>query len=506
MSRIWKKFCCIFYMVGLLCAWSMLLSQYAYAVDFKIHGIWQIFFEQSNVTPRGQKGSDEFGAVQRFRIGLIAEANENLSGTVAFTLGRTEWGNALTGGALGADANDVKLLHAYIDWLVPETKIKLRMGLQTIELPSYLGKVSPAFGQVMAGVMANAPLWEGSDGSSGSLTAFWARPYNDNSSNTYPNDPSTRAIDNLDVFTALLPMRWEKFRFTPWVLYALIGKYSLTGVSMPPPPIVLPRGGLMPVLGDSLNYPIFQNTRLKSLDRAWGGGIWGSLMGDYDVTDNFNIALEGIYGYVNMGDIDNYTGFPGRSRTFHVRREGWYVGTKFSYATEYGTPALLLWYGSGDDDNPWNGSERMPQFNSPFMVTSLGFGGGAIDETTWKVLGNNPAGMMAAVAEIKDVSFLPKLKHKFAVAGYVGTNSPKMPKRANMSYPTRVDGPAAYLTTMDTAWEVNLINDYQMYENFKINFEAAYLRLNLSDDVWHGVQDSQKKDNYRLSVLFTYSF
>lgn len=504
MHRLGRKF--TIGVIWLLCCCPLWAAGEAQAIDFKITGQWQILFEQSNVMPRGVQGKDEFGAVQRFAVGLTAIANENLSGTTVIRMGRTEWGQASTGGALGSDGKEVKLFLAWLDWKVPHTDVKVRMGIQPLELPSYLGKISPAFGQIMPGVSVNVPLWEGGDGSSGSLTAFWARPYNDNSSTVYPDDPSTVNIDNLDVFSLLVPMRWEKFRFSPWVLGALIGKYSLTGLSAPPPPQVAPRGGLMPVLGDGLNYPIFQNTSLKSLDRPWGEGFWGSLMGDYDVTDNFNIALEGIYGYVNMGDIDNYHGFSGSPRTFHVRRQGWYVGTKLSYATEFGTPGLMLWYGSGDDDNPWNGSERMPQFNSPFMVTTLGFGGGAIDETTWKVLGNNPAGLMAAVAEIKDVSFVPKLKHKFAVAGYVGTNSPKMPKRANMSYPTRVDGPAAYLTTMDTAWEVNLISDYQMYENLKVNLEAAYVRLNLSDDVWHGVQDSQKKDNYRISMLFTYSF
>lgn len=101
---------------------------------------------------------------------------------------------------------------------------------------------------------------------------------------------------------------------------------------------------------------------------------------------------------------------------------------------------------------------------------------------------------------------MPKLKHKVALAGYVGTNSPKMPRKAQMRYPTRIDGPHAYLTTMDTAWEVNFRTDYKMYENFNINFDAGYVRLNLNDSVWRGAQDTQKKDNYRISLLFTYDF
>lgn len=38
--------------------------------------------------------------------------------------------------------------------------------------------------------------------------------------------------------------------------------------------IVAPRGGLMPVLGDSHTYTWFADRYLKGLDRAWGDGIW----------------------------------------------------------------------------------------------------------------------------------------------------------------------------------------------------------------------------------------
>ena len=77
---------------------------------------------------------------------------------------------------------------------------------------------------------------------------------------------------------------------------------------------------------------------------------------------------------------------------------------------------------------------------------------------------------------------------------------------AGMSWPTRADGPMIYLTTTDTAWEVNLTTEYKIYENLVVNLDAAYVRIDADGDTWHGAEETQYKDNYRFSVLFTYSF
>ena len=60
------------------------------------------------------------------RLQLDAMASESLSGTVYFEIGDTMWGQASSGGALGADKTIVELRNAYIDWTVPNTDLKLR--------------------------------------------------------------------------------------------------------------------------------------------------------------------------------------------------------------------------------------------------------------------------------------------------------------------------------------------------------------------------------------------
>ena len=501
---------------ALLC--SALSASPAQSIDYKISGAWVVGFEHSNVVPRGYKGSDSFDAIQRFRTQLQARASESLSGTIEFEIGRTEWGKAANGGALGADGKIVQVRFAYIDWMVPQTDAKVRMGLQTLMLPGVLSKYGfgPIFGKEMAGVSVSSPLFKGESVQS-DLTFFWARPYNDNSAQEYTNlaDSKTRWLDNLDCFALMLPFRGDGWKLEPYAMYSLIGKYSMTGVTaaMGDTGIVAPRGGLTPVLGGGVptggnrGYTWLQGNELHKLDRDWGNGFWAGLVGQFDLTGTLRLGVEGAFGSVYLGEIKNYGGFGDKGRTLQMKRQGWYAGARLDYKADWGVPGIIAWYGSGDDDNPYNGSERLPQFNTPWAVSSLGFGDPCFDEQTWKVLGHNPGGTAGVIAQIDKISFVPDLTHLVRVGFYLGTNSSDMPGRIGMNWPNRADGPMAYLTTKDNAWEVNLVNTYKIYENLTFQLEGAYVRLNLDKDTWgEGRHSNVYRDNYRVSCMFKYSF
>ena len=93
--------------------------------------------------------------MQRLRLQLDAVASESLSGTVYFEIGDTTWGQNSSGGALGADSNSVvELKNAYIDWMVPNTALKFRMGIQTITMPNVAGG-SAVLDDDAAGIVAN---------------------------------------------------------------------------------------------------------------------------------------------------------------------------------------------------------------------------------------------------------------------------------------------------------------------------------------------------------------
>jgi len=45
-----------------------------------------------------------------------------------------------------------------------------------------------------------------------------------------------------------------------------------------------------------------------------------------------------------------------------------------------------------------------------------------------------------------------------------------------------------------------------MYDNLEINLEGSYVNLFLKNDTWKGVEDSQHKDNWIVSMTFSYTF
>lgn len=510
MKTLGKKLFCL-----LFCGVSILLPIRGNAVDFKVKGAFDISFQTSNVMPLGVTGKDTFQALQRLRMQLDAIASENLSGSLQITVGTNgqSWGSAKDGAALGSDGNNiVGVRAAYIDWRVPQTEAKVRMGIQPLLLPGFVTDWSAVYGQLTSGITVSTPVYA-NDGMTVGATFFWGRPYNDNSQNTQNGRLEANYLDNLDVFALVLPIKAEGLKVSPWGMYALIGENSLRGIndntSQREPAIYAPRGGLMPVLGSGMNYyQTFEKT-YRNANNTWGNGWWGGMTVNLTQLEPWDLAVEGTYGRVDMGELKDYTQFDpkGKGKTFQLVREGWYAAMRADYKFGWGTPGILAWYGSGDDDNPYNGSERLPVFNTPWPVTPLGFGGGFFDLDTWKVLGHNPSGMMGFVGSIKDVSFIDDLKHTLKFAYFHGTNSSEMPKKANMtSYPSRADGPMAYLTTTDHAWETSLSSTYTISQNFQVNLEGAYVKLYLDPDTWHGVEDSQYEDNWRVSLTFRYTF
>ena len=186
----------------------------ANAIDFKAKGQWIMSFDygqhanfrsnQDGKPGSGYKNEDEFEARQRVRLQLDAVASEALSGTVFFEIGDQMWGQDETGGALGADNNSVvELKRAYIDWMVPQTDLKVRMGIQGLALPSFTTNASQILDDDVAAVSLNYQFNENVG-----LTAFWARPYNDNygyKQNVAGADPYENYMDNMDMFAVLLP-------------------------------------------------------------------------------------------------------------------------------------------------------------------------------------------------------------------------------------------------------------------------------------------------------------
>ena len=500
----------------------------ASAIDFKAKGQWIMSFDYGqngaftggagntgfDGTGRTQnnRNEDQFEARQRVRLQLDAVASEALSGTVFFEMGDTTWGSARTaGGALGADGNSVEVKNAYLDWIVPQTDLKIRMGIQGMALPSFTTKSSAILEDDVAGITASYQFNE-----TVGVTALWARPYNDNY--TDPNGGRSNYMDNVDLFALLVPMTFDGVKVTPWMMYGAMGPNAfrngnnyLGNAGAIGNSSNWIRSGMLPVGGALHKDGTAAGKRLT----GYGNAVWAGLTGEVTAFDPFRIAWDFNYGSVSYDDS-------------HLNRAGYLGSLLFEYKLDWAVPGLYFWYGSGDDSNPANGSERLPSIhaNGNNDFSNFAFTGNPYIARE-AMISETMAGTWGIGARLKDMSFLENLKHTLRLNVMGGTNSTSMARyfRGGSRYVaaagTNLQAPNSfgtvgmdplYLTTNDTAMEVGLTNTYKMYDNFTIMLDAAYIAtwLDKSRSVWgnsrmNGRSD-QERDPWNVNLSFVYSF
>ena len=489
----------------------------ANAIDFKAKGQWIMSFDygqhgdfRSNQDGRpgyGKKNEDEFEARQRVRLQLDAVASEALSGTVFFEIGDQVWGDNDSGGALGADSNNVvELKRAYIDWMVPQTDLKVRMGIQGLALPSFTTNASQIIDDDVAAITLNYQFNENVG-----LTAFWARPYNDNGG--YKSQWADRDygsyMDNMDMFAVLLPLSFDGVKVTPWVMYAAMGPGMFGGLDN--------KGA---VLGGNAagraTAGMVSGFKGSDWNDSYGNAFWAGVTGEVTYWDPFRIAWDVNYGSASYTDQK-------------MNREGWLASLLLEYKLDWGTPGLYGWYSTGDDNNPRNGSERMPvvSANGNNQFSNFAFNGNPYIAREG-ILGSTMVGTWGIGARLKDVSFLEDLKHTLRVNFMGGTNAPKMAKYVRdgyaefarehkrgteIAYDLGAYDPM-YLTTEDYALEVGLTNTYKMYDNFTVMLDAAYIAMWLDDSrsTWGknpgrgALKGDGVYDAWNVNLSFVYSF
>ena len=475
----------------------------ASAIDFKAKGQWLMGFSagdgslvshvKDNKASNHNKAADTddiFGASQRVRLQLDAVASEALSGTVFFEIGDQVWGNAKSGGALGADGTVVELKNAYIDWMVPNTDLKFRMGIQGIQLPNVAGG-SAILDDDVAAVTASYQFNENV-----ALTAMWARPYNDNYSSRADR---VNYHDNMDLFALMVPLTFDGVKVTPWAMYGMAGANTNTLTSTAP--YARYANG-----GDKFDFD------KAATGKAYGSMFWAGLPISLTLWDPLNVELDINYGYVeSMGRYEAERYDNTFARMGDTKREGWLVKALVEYKMDWGTPGIFGWYASGDDGNVKNGSERMPSVSGCGNFMSFMGDGNYGWSTSDSLYDRNLtyAGTWGIGLRVHDLSFVEDLKHSFRVAYWGGTNSPSMAKYVGTSYGWQnfnneknlgeKDGP--YLTTNDGLLEFNLVNSYQIYENLEANLELGYTwkRSYRSDSY-------KKQDAWKAQLIFAYSF
>ncbi len=467
----------------------------ASAIDFKAKGQYIMSFdygsgatgfsERGGTEVYGWGGSDSFQATQRIRLQIDAVASESLSGTVFFELGNTVWGDGPTGGALGADGRIVEVKHAYIDWIVPNTELKVRMGLQALGLPSYCTGTSQVFVDDVAAIVLNNKFNDNV-----SLTAFWARPYNDN----YNNEPGLfgdddNFLDNVDMFGLSLPMNFTNVNITPWVMYTAVGRNFnnvVDGTFTTQPNMVA--AGLLPTVISGT----FSQNDMYSYGSVWHAGLTGQVKFD----NPFTLAWDLNYGNADFGPEE-------------LSRDGFYGSILAEYKMDWGTPGLYFWYSTGDDDDASNGSERLP------TISTIGgnneFSQFALNDSRYiareGVIGTSNIGTWGIGARIKNVSFMEDLTHTFSINYFQGTNAPEMGELISAAgglWNGNNNGNGMYLTTNDWALEFAVHNKYKIYDNLTLMVEAAYIILDFDEDTWGN--NYTATDAWNINTSFVYSF
>ena len=503
----------------LMLAAGMLLgaASGARAIDFKASGEWLVGFGLGDgslikdVDNKKRHHEDTFNAGQRVRLQLDAVASETLSGTVFFEIGDQMWGQSESGGALGADSTSVvKLKNAYIDWMVPNTDLKLRMGLQAVALPNVAGGSAIMDGDAAA-VVASYQFNENVG-----LTALWMRPLNDNYTGTNADGEAygngyKNYLDNMDLFALMLPLKFDGVELTPWAMYGMQGKnthFNEGGVETADGALNVTLPGYYPGMN-------FGPGGLGHTGKSYGSMFWAGLPVAITAFDPLNIEFDINYGYVEaMGRYDVLKRGV-ESVLGNSKREGWLVKALVEYKMDWGTPGIFGWYASGDDGNVKNGSERLPSIAGSGNFTSFMGDGNLAWGTGYNFYDNNLtyAGTWGIGLQIADVSFVEDLKHTFRVAYWGGTNSPSMVKYMGSAVAwddtTAVqDGP--YLTTNDGLLEFNLVNSWQIYENLEANLELGYIINMMDRDTWDKsyVSDRNwsKQDAWKAQLIFAYSF
>ena len=424
-------------LVTLLAAAGMVVaaSAPASAVDVKVDARYRVSFMTGE---KGFTGTNQEYTQQRLRLGLTMAASENLSGYVNFQMGKEAWGTT-------ADTNghqNVQTRQLYLDWKVPATGIKVRMGRMQYGLPG------DAFGQnaVMAagwgnkeGIIATAPVtdWLG-------VSALWSRIGCEKDNSDLDKN------DNNDLFGLVANLKFNGVSGSVWAAYAALDGGNAWGVQY--------------------------NENTANFNVKEGNAYWVGFTSTFSYFDPFTLSLSAAYGAFEAQDGEGDT-------------DGWNVQAKASYKTAFGTPVLGAWYFTGYDKN---NEGIMPSLGGYFIPTRSYHDAAKGLTGLWgKGL---PSGNWGVQAGIEKVSFLQGLTHDFLVTYMEGTNEEGFTNK-KLGW---------YLTEEDSLVSIDLVNTYQIYKNLAAHLELSYIVSDFDDTAAKTAKMTE--DDWRAELCFEYKF
>ena len=444
--------------ITLLAAAGMVVaaSAPASAVDVKVDYRHRISFTSSSENFTGQNLEQ---AKNRVRLGLTLAASENLKGYTQFQLLHNKQFGEI--GSTHGD-NDITVRQMYIDWTVPTTAVKVRMGRMEMGLPV------DAFGEnaVMAagygsrdGVVVTAPVTDWL-----SLTALWNRTnygaWNNGEDPEGTKFKSAHDLDNNssdDIYALVANMKFNGVSGSVYAAYATLDKDFLTYKKT--------TSSHNPSNGSTL--PTFE-----------GNAYWLGFTSTISMFDPFVLKLSAAYGEASDSNGADFG------------QKGWNVQAKASYKMDFGTPVFGAWYFSGDDKDE-NVKGSMPTVTGAFTPIRMYHDAGkGLNVLTGH---ETPVGNWGVQLGIEKVSFLKDLSHDFFVSYVAGTNDQELVKDQKKTN---------YLGDEDAFVAFTLTNTYQIYKNLAAHLEMIYI----VNEFETADRPAMTEDDWGVELTFEYKF
>ncbi len=403
--------------------------------------------------------SATFDVLTRIDLSLTITQSENLSAHLRLQAPAQEiWGNnsfAVGGGALG---EELILKQAYIDWFIPTTNIKFRLGMQPFELNSTLG--SAIISDPAAGASLFMPIDQNIN-----LSLHWFRINSDLSLDSYTND----------IFALKVPMDFDKISITPWFLYGIAGNDFLQS--------------------QAVDGFISNPQTLYGKENLWLG-----FNSELNILHSFTLELG--FTYASSDDIINpYDAYSSKNAQFanlgKFKSKGWLVDGAISYNGKHGIPKLFAWYASGDGDNVLQDKElgRIPLIASGWIDSTSAFFTQSDDDFLFNANVLSPTGTWAIGLAYDGLQPITDLNMGGHVMFIQGTNDTKNIELLQ-NFSTK------YLTKNDSIWEFAIYAIYDIYKHLQVSAGFNYLISDL-DSAWNGIIE---KNAYRAYLGVEYTF
>ena len=411
------------------------------------------FAEEFTYGDSGKDSPENFNAASRIRFGFDYVASEDLSATILFQY-RHAWGTDTKGDFTadptmneGDGVNHFRMRLAYIDWTIPGTDIKARMGRHALVAPSY------AFGSPILNGRGDGITLASAINDNINVGFTWARLDSSDA-----NGESFDSEDDADAVMLNAEFAYDGFKVAPWVMYAHADKEGLDAVK--------PAGS---ILFDRDNH-------------AADAFVIGA-SAELNMFDPFVFALDALYSNAKLHNMD-----PAAEDSF----DGFYVAAKASYKFDNGTASFGGWYSTGNDEDAKN-DNGFVMLDPGFAASTILFGDNIIGCDGYNTLFNNdsPFGTWGLIAEYAGFSFLENLSHTARVVYVQGTND-KDAERDLFMTPTEDD----------SFVEVDFNSTYQIYKNFSATLELGYVFIDQSNLDGADEQD----DIFRSALTFVYKF